>query len=100
MKAETTGYNAVAVNFPASRLTRKEAAQYLGTSIEFLEQDAVTGRHKIPMVRVGRKVFYLISDLDAWLFSRRVIPGSCVHGDRAVDPEGCTPPASSGGDHE
>lgn len=59
-------------NFETERLNRSQAAQYLGVSVEFLELDVVTKRHKISYIKVGSRVFYLKSDLDAWLLSNRV----------------------------
>ncbi|MBU1362890.1 MAG: helix-turn-helix domain-containing protein [Gammaproteobacteria bacterium] len=53
-------------------MTRPQAAEYLGTSHQFLEQDAVTKRHGIPFIKIGRKVAYLKSDLDSWLMAHRV----------------------------
>ena len=61
-------------NFASERLTRRQAADYLGMSHEFLEVDVVTKRHGIPYIKVGRKVFYLKSDLDTWVLARRHNP--------------------------
>ena len=54
------------------RLTRKEAAKYLGVSPNTLEVWACTGRYKLKYIKVGRKVFYRRSHLDAFLKSREV----------------------------
>lgn len=59
-------------DFAEERLTRPEAADYLGTSVEFLETDVVTKRNSIPYIKIGRKVFYMKSDLNQWIVSRRV----------------------------
>lgn len=59
-------------DFQSERMTRIQAADYIGTSVEFLEVDVVIKRHGIPYVKVGRKVFYLKSDLDSWILSHRV----------------------------
>jgi hypothetical protein len=59
-------------NFETERLNRPQAAQYLGVSREFLELDVVNKRHKIPYIKIGSKVYYLKSDLDSWLLSRKV----------------------------
>jgi excisionase family DNA binding protein len=59
-------------NFAIERMTRPEAAKYIGTSDEFLEQDVTSRRHGIPFIKIGRKVTYLKSDLDAWVMSRRI----------------------------
>jgi hypothetical protein len=59
-------------NFAGERMSRSEAATYLGMSIEFLEVDAFRHKHGIPYIKLGRKVFYIKSDLDNWILSRRV----------------------------
>jgi len=59
-------------NFASERMTRPIAAEYLGVSLEFLEADAFSQRHKIPYIKVGSKVFYLKSDLDAWVMAHRI----------------------------
>ena len=56
-------------NFAEERLTRGEAAKYLGMSPRFLEADR---KHQIPRVRVGNRCFYLRSDLNEWVLARRV----------------------------
>lgn len=53
------------------RLTRSEAAQHLGVNTQTLANWAHTGRVKIPFHKVGRKVIYFKSDLDAYLDSTR-----------------------------
>ena len=59
-------------NFNDERMIRAEAAKYLGVSSQFLEGDVVSNRHKIPYIKIGRKVFYLKSDLDLWIKSSKV----------------------------
>lgn len=61
------------IDTPAAnpRHTRKEAAQYLGASVATLATWATRGGGPA-YIKVGRKVLYLQSDLDAWLNSRRV----------------------------
>lgn len=61
-----------AFNFSEERMTRPRAANYLGVSLEFLESNVVTKRHKIPYIKVGSRVFYLKSDLDEWILAHRV----------------------------
>ena len=51
-----------------------EAANYLDISPATLELDRRTGRLGIPFVRIGRRVGYLLSDLDKWLNNHRIIP--------------------------
>ena len=58
-------------------LTPREAAQYIGMSESYLQQDRLHGPigNRTPgpsFVRVGRKVRYLVEDLDAWLEEHRV----------------------------
>ncbi|KAA6097105.1 MULTISPECIES: helix-turn-helix domain-containing protein [Pantoea] len=54
-----------------SRLTRSEAAYYLGVTPQTLANWASTGKVQIPHYKVGRKVIYFQSDLDAYLASTR-----------------------------
>ena len=58
--------------FPNDRLTRSQAANYLGVSPGTLEVWASTGRYNLPYVKVGRRVFYRRSDLEAFLDRRTV----------------------------
>ena len=57
-------------------LTRTDAATYLGTSVKWL---AAHLPHKggPPILKVGRAVYYLRQDLDAWLLAQRIGPSSC-----------------------
>jgi len=55
------------------RLTVAEAAAFLRLVPNTLNIWRMTGRYNLPYVRVGRRVFYLKSDLIAWLDSRRVV---------------------------
>ncbi|EPT0315195.1 helix-turn-helix domain-containing protein, partial [Escherichia coli] len=50
---------------------RKEAAEHLGVSVQTLANWACTGKVKIPFHKLGRKVLYMRSDLDAYLASTR-----------------------------
>ena len=58
--------------FPADRLTRLQAAEYLGLRPATLEADAVHGRLRIPFYRVGARTFYRRSELERWLQTRAV----------------------------
>jgi len=49
-----------------SALNRREAAEYLGLSASTLAKRAMTGDSPV-MRKLGRRVVYLRSDLDAWL---------------------------------
>jgi len=54
------------------KLTRPEAADYLGIASRTLANWHSSGRVKIPFYKVGRKkTIYLQSDLDAYLASVR-----------------------------
>ncbi|MFY7119611.1 MULTISPECIES: helix-turn-helix domain-containing protein [Enterobacter cloacae complex] len=53
------------------RLTRAEAAAYLGVNTQTLANWAHTGKVGIPHHKVGRKVIYMRSDLDSYLASTR-----------------------------
>ena len=54
------------------RLSRREAADFLGVAVSTLEVWACTGRYDLPYVRVGRRVFYRRSDLEAFVAQRTV----------------------------
>ncbi|CAL1241923.1 helix-turn-helix domain-containing protein [Candidatus Methylocalor cossyra] len=56
---------------PDSKLLDKiDTAEALGVSTGTLSVWRSTGRHKLPFVKVGRKVFYRVGDLRAWLDKR------------------------------
>ncbi|BBV29158.1 helix-turn-helix domain-containing protein [Citrobacter freundii] len=55
----------------SKKLTRSEAAELLGVNPQTLANWAHTGKVKIPFHKVGRKVIYFKSDLDAYLDSTR-----------------------------
>jgi len=59
------------------RMTRSDAAQYLGVTEQTLAVWACVGRYDLPYIKVGRKVYYRKSDCDTWLNKRTV----GVHGD-------------------
>lgn len=55
-------------------LTTKEAAPILGVSEAFLERDRWAGA-QVPFIRIGsRAVRYRVSDLNAYIDSRRQSP--------------------------
>ncbi|KAA1047915.1 helix-turn-helix domain-containing protein [Pseudocitrobacter sp. 73] len=58
-------------NLKLERLTRAEAAAYLGVNAQTLANWAHTGKVGIPHHKVGRKVIYMRSDLDSYLASTR-----------------------------
>ena len=53
-------------------LTRAQAAEFLGLKPGTLAAWASNHRHSLPFIKVGRRVRYLQSDLEAWLLSRRI----------------------------
>ena len=53
------------------RLTRAEAAAYLGVNAQTLANWAHTGKVGIPHHKVGCKVIYMKSDLDNYLAANR-----------------------------
>ncbi len=59
-----------------SRLTTAEAAEFLGLSAETLTTWRCTKRYEIPYLKVGKKVFYVLTDLETWLESRKVSPAA------------------------
>ncbi|MDP1574367.1 MAG: helix-turn-helix domain-containing protein [Coxiellaceae bacterium] len=53
-------------------LNEKEAAQYVGMSVSFLQKDRMNGilpgrTHGPRYAKLGKRVVYLRDDLDAWL---------------------------------
>lgn len=63
-----------------AKLNRQQAAAYTGLSEATLAQDIVTGRHKIPFFKIGRRVIYQKSYLDAWMQSR-LVNAPVTHGE-------------------
>ncbi|WP_431712477.1 helix-turn-helix domain-containing protein [Serratia marcescens] len=57
---------------PRERMTRKEAAEYIGVNPATMANWASSGRVQIPYYKAGlKKVVYLKSDLDSYLLSTR-----------------------------
>ena len=52
----------------------KTAATLLASTSASLEKDRATGHMGVPFIKAGRRVIYLISDLDAWLKANRIVP--------------------------
>ena len=50
---------------------REDAAAYIGVEAQTLANWASTGKVRIPFLKIGRKVIYLKSDLDAYLASSK-----------------------------
>ena len=55
-----------------ARLNNSQAAEFIGVSPYTLVTWRSTQRYSIPYVKVGKKVFYYVSDLREWLESRKV----------------------------
>ena len=53
-------------------ISRKDAAAFLGVSPNSLAVWASTGRHAVPFIKVGRKVYYSKTALSEWLIRRSV----------------------------
>lgn len=52
------------------RMTRKEAAEYLGVAPQTLAGWASSGMVRLPYLRIGKSTMYRKRDLDAFLDSR------------------------------
>lgn len=59
-------------------LNEEQAAEYLTVSPGTLAVWRSTGRYSLPFVKVGRRVRYRLSDLDAWLEGRSRESGATV----------------------
>ncbi|MGN5136463.1 helix-turn-helix domain-containing protein [Aeromonas veronii] len=55
------------------RLTRREAAAYLGLSEKTLGVWASNGRYELPYYKLGNRTLYELADLDAFLASRKML---------------------------
>ena len=64
--AGTTSLHQIIADRSASRLTRTQAAEYLGLRPGTLATDATTRKLNIPFYKVGSKVFYRLPDLVEW----------------------------------
>lgn len=67
MKKETIGE---IIQRTKTLVDEKAAAEILGTTPGTLSVWRSTGRYALPFVKVGRKVRYRVSDLEAWLAQR------------------------------
>jgi hypothetical protein len=68
--------NPVTLDFASERMTRENAAGYLGVTPAFLEADISRRKHNIPYYKIGSRVFYIRSDLNRWLAAHRQHGGS------------------------
>lgn len=64
--------------FDSDRLTRPEAAEYLGLEASTLATDVSTKKLGIPYVKVGSRVYYRRSQLNEWLEIHHVIPSKVI----------------------
>lgn len=65
-------------NIRSKLISRKEAADLLGTTEGTLAVWACNKRYNLPMVKVGRLVKYKLSDLEAFI-ERRTVGGERTH---------------------
>lgn len=70
------------------RLTRAEAADYLGVLPKTLANWASTGRYQLKFHKVGGRVIYLKSDLDKWIASRGTTQAGCIVKEATTGVEG------------
>lgn len=54
------------------KLSRAEAAEFLGLSVPTLNKWAYEGHPKLPYYRLGRKTVYDMADLEVFLAERRI----------------------------
>lgn len=57
-------------------LTEQQAAEYIGVSPGTLSVWRSTGRYCLPFLKIGHKVRYRLSDLEAWIKSRERTNGA------------------------
>lgn len=57
--------------FPG-RINATEAAKILGVSVDTLAVWRCTKRYPLPYIKMGRKVFYRVADLEKFIDSRTV----------------------------
>ena len=55
-----------------TKLSRPEAAEFLGVTVPTLNKWAYEGNPKLPYYRLGRKTVYDVADLEAFLAKRRI----------------------------
>ena len=61
-------------DFHQQRLSTEQAAEHLGLRPQTLDKWRCTGRYTdLPYFKIGRRVFYLISDIEAFIASRRML---------------------------
>lgn len=70
---------------PSRAVSEGDAAKYVNISVSALRKSRMNGSRENhlpppPFVRIGRKILYLIDDLDRWLESNRVTASSMTGG--------------------
>ena len=56
---------------PPLRMSRKQAAAYLGVAVTSLASDVTRPSLRVPFIRLGRRAIYERAALDAWLAAKR-----------------------------
>lgn len=56
---------------PPLAVAPQQAAVLLGSKESSLEKDRANGHLGIPYVKAGKRIFYRLSDLEAWLTANR-----------------------------
>ena len=72
MTTHSDNFDPTAYRYRSDLLTRKEAAAYLGVTVQTLAIWQTTRRYNLPMVKIGRLAKYKKADLDAFIASRTV----------------------------
>lgn len=58
--------------FNQDRLSRQEAAEYLGLQVSTLAADVTTKRLGVPYIKIGSRVYYRRSELDQFIENCKV----------------------------
>ena len=67
--------NTSATNKPIGPVAAEtDASEYLNLSPNTLEADRRSGKLGIPYIKMGRRIGYLVTDLDLWIENNRVVP--------------------------
>ena len=68
------------VRLQAGKISTADAAKRIGVSKGFLDKLRITGEGPA-FFKLGRKVLYVIDDVDAWQASKRATKASAVRGE-------------------
>ncbi|RAN91503.1 excisionase [Bacillus sp. SRB_28] len=63
-----------------STLTAKEAATYLGISLDLVYKESIYG--SLPCVRIGRRKLFRKETLDRWMTKKEL---QCLEGEKATN---------------